>query len=446
MVFSRKLDDVSEKYPDAREAVERAFVSDVDFVVDAEIIARATDDGAAQASFQSLASRKRKKGNDDDDKHVRVRVVLFDLLWYDGRDLCPLPLSERRAQLVAATRDLDDHDDDVVFAKSSVVDVDESRLDDAKNAVEDELAVSVAVGCEGLVLKALDAPYDLDGPSRRSDAWLKLKRDYLDGLADSLDLVPIGGWRGSGVKRNWISPILLATYDANTGTLGCVTRCMTGFSHAFYADFTKRVLGRETIDDDQNTNGNGNNDANDPNGNGKEEDPPQAHLLLRDSPAPGVDTPERCAYWFEPVLVWEIHAAGITPSPTHRSAAGIVHEDRGLSCRFPRFVRERPDKAIAQATSPRQLADLYQQQPPGQRADLPPRHDDQDDDQQDDDDVLGEGNQGDDLPPTQAFLADDRDDDRDDGDESGSNDENQQHPEDDDDDRTMEWRESPAAL
>jgi DNA ligase-1 len=40
-------------------------------------------------------------------------------------------------------------------------------------------------------------------PARRGLSWVKLKRDYLEGLADSLDLVPIGAWRGNGRKVRW---------------------------------------------------------------------------------------------------------------------------------------------------------------------------------------------------------------------------------------------------
>jgi DNA ligase-1 len=32
---------------------------------------------------------------------------------------------------------------------------------------------------------------------------LKVKRDYVEGLYDSLDLVPIGAWHGNGRKAGW---------------------------------------------------------------------------------------------------------------------------------------------------------------------------------------------------------------------------------------------------
>jgi DNA ligase 1 len=52
---------------------------------------------------------------------------------------------------------------------------------------------SVAAGTEGLIVKALDSTYE---PSRRSSHWLKLKKDYLEGVGDTFDVVPIGGWHG----------------------------------------------------------------------------------------------------------------------------------------------------------------------------------------------------------------------------------------------------------
>jgi hypothetical protein len=35
---------------------------------------------------------------------------------------------------------------------------------------------------------------------KRTNAWLKLKKDYVTGLGDSLDLIPIGAWHGIGRK------------------------------------------------------------------------------------------------------------------------------------------------------------------------------------------------------------------------------------------------------
>ncbi|GFH06321.1 DNA ligase [Haematococcus lacustris] len=50
------------------------------------------------------------------------------------------------------------------------------------------------------MLKRLDGPGSSYQPSKRSDSWVKLKADYCEGLRDTLDLVVIGAWHGSGRK------------------------------------------------------------------------------------------------------------------------------------------------------------------------------------------------------------------------------------------------------
>ena len=66
--------------------------------------------------------------------------------------------------------------------------------------------------------------------------------------------------------------------------------------------------------------------------------------------------------WFEPQEVWEVAFADLTLSPTYTAAIGLVSDERGLSTRFPRFLKVREDKSIDEATEAAELATLYRKQ------------------------------------------------------------------------------------
>ena len=107
-----------------------------------------------------------------------------------GEPLLRKTLSERRDHLRASFTPIEEQ---FQYAISS----------DANNVeeIQDFLQESIKGNCEGLMVKTLDTDATYE-PSRRSFNWLKVKKDYLAGMGDSCDLVPIGGFHGKGKRSN----------------------------------------------------------------------------------------------------------------------------------------------------------------------------------------------------------------------------------------------------
>jgi len=317
-VYSRNSEDMTEKYPDVIQVVKDALTDDCQSgMIDSEVVAWDVTN-ARILPFQILSTRGRKNINIDDIK-VQVCIMPFDCMLCNGEAIVKKDLEFRRAALKSMMKEVPGK---VTFAIGK--DFDELHEEE----IQEFLDASIAGSCEGLMLKTLNdnAAYM---PSKRSLNWLKLKKDYIDGMGDSIDVVPIGAFYGKGKRHGSYGAFLLAIYNEEEEEYQTVCKAGTGFSDedlkTHFEFFKNKTLQK-----------------------------PESSYNVKSQVAPDV--------WLEAVQVWEIKAADLSISPVHTSAMGIKAEGKGIGLRFPRFLRIRDDKQPEEATSAEQIVEMYESQ------------------------------------------------------------------------------------
>jgi DNA ligase-1 len=265
--FTRNLADVTDRVPEIVAVIRSQPLEAA--VFDAEAIALRPDRrphpfGLTMSRFGSRSRKDLTEFQTD----YPLSAFVFDVLHLDGEDLIDRPAVERFAALDQRLSE------ELRVPRIVTADVEEADrfLDDA-----------IARGHEGVMVKALDAPYEA---GRRGAGWIKVKR------AHTLDLVVLAAEWGHGRRRGRLSNLHLGARDPETGGFVMLGKTFKGMTDEMLAWQTERFQEIET---------------------GRE----------------GITVHVR------PELVVEVAFDGLQPSPRYPG---------GLALRFARVKGYRPDK------------------------------------------------------------------------------------------------------
>jgi DNA ligase-1 len=162
-------------------------------------------------------------------------------------------------------------------------------------AAERFFATAIEGGHEGVVIKSLDAPY---GAGRRGSEWIKVKPRH------TLDLLVLAAEWGHGRRQGWLSNLHLGARDPVTGGTVMLGKTFKGLTDALLTWQTERLL------------------------------------ELADPPRDPASQVRRGVVRVTPELVVEIAFDGVQASTRYPG---------GVTLRFARVLRYRPDKSPAEA-------------------------------------------------------------------------------------------------
>ncbi|MBA3893235.1 MAG: ATP-dependent DNA ligase [Gemmatimonadales bacterium] len=282
-VYSRRLNEVTAAVPELVEAA-LGFRSG-EIIVEGEAIALRPDE--TPLPFQTTMRRFGRRLHVDRMRgELPVTLFLFDLLHLDGAPLLDEPLA-RRADLLSGT-----------VAGSLLV----PRIVTASaEAAGDFHRAAMARGHEGVMLKALGAPYEA---GRRGRRWLKVK------TVRTLDLVILAAEWGNGRRRGWLSNLHLGARDPAGGGFVMLGKTFKGMTDEMLRWQTERL--------------------------GELEAGRDGHVV-----------------YVRPQLVVEVAFNDLQASP---------HYPGGLALRFARVKGYRPDKSPAEADTIDTLREIYRRQ------------------------------------------------------------------------------------
>ncbi|WP_455392428.1 ATP-dependent DNA ligase [[Eubacterium] cellulosolvens] len=313
-LFTRHLENNTNQFPDIIELL-RDSVTAKTAILEGECVPIDVKTGEL-LPFQMVSRRRgRKYEIESAVEEFPIKLFLFDCLYLDGEPLTNEPLLTRRQKLSEIIKPRPR-----LELSNMIITSDISETERFFNQSLDD-------GCEGLMAKSIqnDSYYRAGS---RGWQWIKYKREYKSEMIDTVDLVVVGAFAGTGRRTGVYGALLMAVYNKSEDRFETICKLGTGFSDEMLEN-TQKILSEYRLD--------------------------QKH--------PRVVSEMKADYWIEPRFVLEVLGAEITFSPIHMCAFGQLKPDAGLAIRFPRFTGHwREDKAPEDATTSKEIIDIYKNQ------------------------------------------------------------------------------------
>jgi len=306
-IYSRRLENLTYMFPDI--VAEAKKLKQKQLIIEGEAIGYDKENKKFYA-FQFTIQRKRKYDIDKLKKIIPLHVYVFDVLYAGKQSLVEKSYEQRRKKLLK-----------IIPKKNSLFKISKAIFAQNPEQIQECFDNSVSSGLEGVMVKDQSKHYTAGA---RKFAWVKLKRSF-SGLMDTVDAVVLGYYLGKGKRAQFeFGGLLAGTYNAQKNVFETIARIGTGFTEEDMKNYKKMF----------------------------------EKIKLKAKPY-NVDSKIKPDFWVLPKYVIEVDADEITVSPMHTCAKDHFKEQKGLALRFPRHLKLRVTKGARDATTSKEVFDMY---------------------------------------------------------------------------------------
>lgn len=311
-LFSRRLNDVTKQFPEIVENIKK-HISAEKAILDGEAVAYNFEKGTYEP-FQKLMHRRRKYDVEEYTEKIPVKYIVFDLLYLEGSSFLKKSYPQRWEKL-----------EDIVNERKYIA-LSERVITSKLDKIEAFFGQAIEKNLEGVICKAYDENSYYEAGAR-GWKWIKWKKGYTAELSDTLDLAVIGTYAGKGKRAGIYGSLLCAAYNHEKDVFETVCKLGTGITDEELKNLPQKF-----------------------------EKLKRTEKSARVRATKGTE-PD---HWFTPKFVVEVKGSELTQSPVH--TCGTDQLEKGLALRFPRFQRWREEKTADQATTTKEIIQMYETQ------------------------------------------------------------------------------------